>query len=177
MAIPSLLAVGWDGSFAATSFFSFFLYWVMGAFAAEMSVRAGSSNSLHWQWRVAGLFLLWLAFCRLASFPESHFVKSLLLAGIAAYVLYAWTSAESKLRDEGGTVTGALAWLGDRSYSLYAVHIPVIMLVLMGVAAGGWSGFFAERVMPLVAAGTMALWVYAGVERPSHQQATRVFAY
>jgi peptidoglycan/LPS O-acetylase OafA/YrhL len=72
-----------------------------------------------------------------------------------------------------------LAPIGDRSYSLYLIHYPVITLVFRVLVQILGHSPLALSAIVLVVAGALCLsteCLYRGVERPSHQWA-RAFRF
>lgn len=90
---------------------------------------------------------------------------------------FAWAlaaAAEAADAGVGGTAPGrAMLWLGDRSYSLYLLHFPVLALAWMGfwLAAPGltslpWSYPALQALLGGVLCCAAASWCYRLVERP-----------
>ena len=70
-----------------------------------------------------------------------------------------------------------LTWLGDRSYSLYAVHFPIALLVWAGIGRLGLG--HSAAVLATLAAGVplsvaVAHVCYRLVEQPSLRRVTAV---
>ena len=158
-------------------------YWWLGALAAEAAdapvARRGAALG-------AVALALYLAAGNLLHWRGLHLGLSLLLA-IAAAALLAWAVAREREAAEAQAAATALApaasaptaaprgfarfaqLVADRSYSLYAVHFPVLAAVALALPAG--SAWVA--VAPTAAALAAAWLLYLAVERPSHQLALR----
>jgi peptidoglycan/LPS O-acetylase OafA/YrhL len=69
-------------------------------------------------------------------------------------------------------LTGLLVWLGNRSYSLYLVHLPIIsgflLLASRFVAHPGKTGLFLLTVAFLGLIALAMEMCYCFVEKPSH---------
>ncbi|HWE96399.1 MAG TPA: acyltransferase [Tepidisphaeraceae bacterium] len=168
--------------FVSESFLSFFLYWVMGAWAADAFVRdQGAHRMLGWVCTLAA-FALNFAMCHVLHFRGAHVVTVPLSAAATACFLYSVMTAESRImpragaaRNLGGRVANWMASLGERSYSLYAVHTPLITLSCVAVAAMRGRGWTQSAERPLAAATIVivTLVVYELIEKPSHRLAKR----
>lgn len=83
-----------------------------------------------------------------------------LLAALTTVPVGGWNLATSK----------PLLWVGQRSYSLYAIHFPVLLIISVGLAAVGLSGgVLAAAVLALGTPASVgaAHLLYLRVERPS----------
>ncbi len=98
---------------------------------------------------------------------------------------FAWAlaaAAEAADAGVGRTVLGrAMLWLGDRSYSLYLLHFPVLALLWMALwlAAPGvtnlpWSYAMVQAVLGGALCCAAAAWCYRWVERPGISLAGRL---
>ncbi len=63
-----------------------------------------------------------------------------------------------------GIFRRVLLFLGDRSYVLYLIHMPLAKFVRQGL---GWDGFFLFSGYPLVLLFAAEL-IHSGIERPFH---------
>jgi peptidoglycan/LPS O-acetylase OafA/YrhL len=156
-----------------SSYLEFLLYWVLGAAAAEAFARAGGRRELRRGAGATALFLaLFFAWSLAVEVKGAHVVKTALLALATAALLYGLCLRESLADGKRGRALRWLSLVGDRSYSLYVVHTPVIAATIV---AANW--LFAAPESPwvrwaaaaLVLAATESL--YRGVERPSHRYA------
>lgn len=67
-----------------------------------------------------------------------------------------------------------LRWLGARSYSLYALHVPVLLLVYAATEAVGMDGWLQTASVTVIGIGgsvLVAMGAYRFVERPSMERA------
>ncbi|GAA0266258.1 hypothetical protein LNAOJCKE_3574 [Methylorubrum aminovorans] len=77
------------------------------------------------------------------------------LGGIAAVLLVGAAASARQARGEGAVTRAALA-LGDASYLLYLIHVPVLTLTASAVPAH-WSGFAYGLTAVMAALGLAAL--------------------
>jgi peptidoglycan/LPS O-acetylase OafA/YrhL len=96
----------------------------------------------------------------------SAFTWRVLVWGVpAALVVAAILSLEGKLR---GPISRALSRLGDASYSLYLVHLPVMTFLVLKLPrwidpkSAPWLSILLLTIVPIV----VAFAVYAVIERP-----------
>lgn len=162
-----LLVKGADPTWVGRSFYAFLLYWALGAWAAE---RFAQNRGRPFERRSAvfllGAFAGYVAIGLLVRFKGSHMLYSALLAAITA-----WGLTMLRPRAAGGRTiaTVVLEWIGLQSYSLYAVHV----LVLVVLAQMMWRGVVAAFA-PLAAIALATIALYRLVERPSHRLAVRI---
>ena len=171
------VALVWSGFPSAaveSTFLPFLLYWVMGAAAVELFARYRSNVHLRISVGITLLTLfLYLAFSYLVHFRGAHFFTTPILALHAAALLHTMMTAESRLR-RSGLVARALGALGQRSYSLYAVHTPVIALATAGFLSTDLRSLIGFRIAVVVAVAAVTEAVYRLVEAPSHRLAARL---
>jgi peptidoglycan/LPS O-acetylase OafA/YrhL len=170
-AVVVLRARGVDPVRLHGSYLEFLLYWILGAAAAESlaehPVRLGRESLL-----VAASWIACFAFSFVVQVKGAHVVRTLLFALSVAALLRLLVGWESAQTTPPGHLAGWFATIGERSYSLYAIHVPLLVFVLAGQHA---LGFDAQRgwgrwlSLPIIFAGTEL--VYRVVERPAHQLA------
>jgi peptidoglycan/LPS O-acetylase OafA/YrhL len=76
-----------------------------------------------------------------------------------------------------GRLPRPLMFVGDRSYTLYLTHVPVIVaasLVYSRLTGGGPAAALAAGLFRTAAVGAAAVVAYAAVEQPLHRGARRV---
>lgn len=149
------------------NYFEFLFYWILGACAVDMLYRRTIP------FRSAALiamtsFCVWFAYAHFVSFRGSHVVTTFLFAVAVAAMLYCLGALEAKhyLR---GSAMRIVSMLGKRSYSLYAVHTPIIALAMMiGRVSFFDAGSVAERWITLACVIVTTGFYYRLIERPSH---------
>jgi peptidoglycan/LPS O-acetylase OafA/YrhL len=157
-AIVAVLA-GADATWAAQTWYAFYLYWVIGLISVEFLYNRPGQVRLAW---VAAGFGLYVVLANLVQFRGAHYGKSALLAAWMGMVLIA--VSERSFRPHRLWVG-----LGEMSYTLYAVHIPLTAawVQFVGFATiGSQLAFFI-----FLFASTRVL--YKLVEAPSHALARR----
>jgi peptidoglycan/LPS O-acetylase OafA/YrhL len=173
----ALAYVGFNPTSTERSLFAFFFYWWLGAFAVELLAQARAKNNLgFWKWwLVIGSFGVFLLFSHNVHFKGSHYLKSLMLAGNAALLLYVWVGSENKGGLPIGRLRKGMAWLGERSYSLYAVHFPIITITTGLFTISGVRSWFPNHLVSLAAVLAVTFLSYKYIEYPSHQIAKSYF--
>lgn len=168
-----LRIAGVPPEFLHSSYLEFLLYWVLGTAAAEAFARAASRSALRRGALATACFLaLFFAWSFGVQAKGAHVVKTALLALATAALLFSLCLRQRLAERAPGLALRWLSAIGDRSYSLYVVHMPVIAATIV---AAGW--LFSAPEAPgvrwaaaaLAVAATEAL--YRGVERPSHRYA------
>lgn len=156
-----------------SSYLEFLLYWVLGASAAEAFARGGTRASVGRGAAASAVFAaLFFGWSYGVQVKGAHVVKTVLLALATAYMLYTATLRERLAGPSQGRLLSWLCALGDRSYSLYVVHTPVIGAAIVGCgwlfgdANASWVRWLAAT---LILVATAAF--YKTVERPSHRYA------
>lgn len=151
--------------------------WLLGALAAEWYVgnqrlpRVLSSRLA----AAAGLAGVWWLFAHRGGYGQlaGHpFAATDLVfdpaAGVAFFVLLCGCLAAERRHARTAAMTAGMAWLGERSYSLYLVHAPILGTAF--ALAAGLTGPAAGRIA--VAGGAVALSIgcaailYRYVEAP-----------
>jgi peptidoglycan/LPS O-acetylase OafA/YrhL len=163
------------------TYYEFLIYWVLGAAVAEVYVRCNSSRHLKRSCAVtafAGVLFVLYNFSA-ARFPEAlQVTRALMLAVFMACLLHLAMVYERVHGGAKGVVMRplmeALRRIGEASYSLYAVHTPVIGAILFV-----WAGVLGRhltwpaRLWPLIAVAAATGIVHMYVERPSQRFAKR----
>jgi peptidoglycan/LPS O-acetylase OafA/YrhL len=165
MALVALLIVALGGGFAATAsdaglrewwnngaFFGFVVYWWIGAACVSRPFAARA-------WTAAPFIAaLWLSLAVWTAYAGSGTVAPLVLE-VKKLAFAVLVGALITRIDSGrmGASLARLAPLGRASYSIYAVHGPVLLVLLV-------SGVHYLVAMALATAAGVA--VYAAIERP-----------
>jgi peptidoglycan/LPS O-acetylase OafA/YrhL len=164
------VALGIDGTWVSASVLTFDLYWVLGAFVAERYVQKQDNPSPMRLWRFSGMLIVYWIAARFLQFRGGHLLTTLLLAAAAGLAILDLTSATPRVP---GLLGGALAWVGERSYSLYAVHTPVLFLVWIAFVSTFRHASSLLSVLQVAAVFAVTIVLYESVERPSHHVARR----
>ncbi len=181
----SLVAVAWTHygrvEWAFTSTWGFLFFWWLGAFAAEFRALGRRLSAPRFWLYGAALVVLYAGFNTWVRYPAMSlfvgplvaelwglkFEGSALLAGpcFAALCMgLVWHI--DYVRVGSAWIWRALEWIGERSYSLYVVHIPTLGLTLWLLrGTEPWPTLFWLTV-PLLAVAVVALGMYQWVEAP-----------
>jgi peptidoglycan/LPS O-acetylase OafA/YrhL len=97
-------------------------------------------------------------------------------AGVAFGLLLVWTLSRESLSGRAGRVPSALAWLGERSYSMYLVHSPIVgtTFALTATLLAPAPARLAVALAASAAAVGAAALLYRYVEAPCTDFAKRV---
>lgn len=140
------------------------LFWYMGALAAHLWLKRG--------WVVRGWWLgagwaLFLGLKLLPSFYGRNMLKQAAWAAVCMLVIgwaLEWEKRHAGWKDR--LLPRVLRGIGGISYSLYAVHTPVILLVNWTMLMVIGSQSYAAQLALNLGLGLVATWVvYQGVER------------
>lgn len=140
------------------------LFWYMGALAAHLWYAR------NFRMRGLGVLLVWLLFLGTKALPAffgRNLLKQCLWAGVCTLLILWLVGREDKMlawRD--WPVIRVLRWVGQVSYSLFAVHLPIILLTtwtLLTFAPA--AGYLWQLVISGVACAAMTVAVYYGIER------------
>ncbi len=115
---------------------------------------------------------MFLAVSYVLDFKGSHYLKSTLFAIAISCLLYSWMTAESIRKKPSGRISVWLSKVGERSFSLYAIHTPVIGVAMTVLALTSIEGL-PMRIGSLLAVAVVTLAAYKYIEVPSHRLAGR----
>jgi len=139
------------------------LFWYLGALAVHWWVKR------QWivrGWWIGGAWALFLAFTLLPPFYGRNTIRQGIWAVVCTLIvgwLVAWEGRNQGKRDLAWS--RLLRWCGDISYSLYAVHTPVILLVNWAFLVGaGRPSYAPQLVTNLVLPIAVAIAVHRFIE-------------
>ena len=116
--------------------FAFLIYWWMGAFAVQVAADSKMQERVNLK-TLLFLYGGYLAICHLLKIngtPDMlmviHYLKSFVLAMVIAYFLaLLYIHKDIKPQGKHNVFTNIFLSLGEKSYSLYAIHYPIIGMV------------------------------------------------
>lgn len=165
--VIQLLRVDVSPFWVFNSIFMLGLFWYMGAYAAHLFLHGRDRV------RVWHLLAAWAGFIVLKNIP--HFYGLTLLTQ-AACALVCTLGILLVLRGELRSpalrehpLMRALRYAGDLSYTLYAVHTPIIMLVAWTLLHLGRTDYLLQLAAILTSVSAVVLAVHYGVERRFYQ--------
>jgi peptidoglycan/LPS O-acetylase OafA/YrhL len=162
-----LWLIGVNPVYAGISFWTFYLYWVIGAFMAEKYARAKAEISPSPKWRfVVYAFCGYLAASFFLRFTGSQIIRAMLFAMTVGLLIYSLMIAEQNREPRDSYLTMILEWIAERSYSIYAVQTPVIFTGMLILSAASISNWFVERGGTLLAVVVIAWLVHKYIEKP-----------
>ena len=130
--IAALRAKGFGLEFLISSYGELFLYWVIGIYFANSFYHRTGRGIYFFQSRqlLICLFIFYLFITHLVKIRGLFFVCSPLFAVIVGLFIYQILSEKRNANSFWAGVFRRLAYFGDRSYSLYAFHAPIILFVI-----------------------------------------------
>ena len=146
----------------------FMLLWGFGAFMAEYTTPGRPKFSF---WAPLGVVLINVVWSFALPARGDYVIKTLVTGaavGMALALAFDRERAAAAALVPPGKVRRSLAWLGERSYSLYAIHTPVIVLSAWALVSFSVSTGQAGVGGIVLAA---ALVLYNLVELRSHRLA------
>jgi peptidoglycan/LPS O-acetylase OafA/YrhL len=157
------------------NYFEFIGYWIIGVISAEVYGKNHLFEpAVLYKWK---LFLVFGYFCflllnTLAPFRGLHILTTLMLAILTGALLITMLIFENNKIKHSKTFQFSSV-LGARSYTLYAVHTPIVFLMLQYNNAFTifTTSFFPFLTLIIVLMATE--FIYRMVERPSQEYAKR----
>jgi peptidoglycan/LPS O-acetylase OafA/YrhL len=164
---------GIEPSWIQRNVFALLLYWWIGAFSAQC---AFGLRQRHMPGRLLALgYILYIVISHALQFKGSHFIKSgflaLLAGGFLGY-LVRWEDRRWN-RSEKSPLSRIFVYLGEQSYSLYVVHLPVLTILtplLFGSGPTGSIPYVTSFMAVLILSGVF----YAAIEKPSQELGVKV---
>lgn len=161
----AVLLLAWASPYwVFNSVFMLGLFWYGGAWAAHVFVTRG--------WRASGaqLGVAWAVFLLSKLLPYFYGLNILKQAAWAVVCVLGLTwvlgAEQRRVARAEGRVIGVLRYIGHLSYSLYAVHTPIIMLASWALLVGlGTRDYTLQLAATLVSSLAVTLLVHHGVER------------
>lgn len=157
-------------------YFEFVIYWIIGAVSAGIyASQSINRNGVHAKFAllVAFVFLFYVLMINFVNVKGFHVVTTLLLAITTGGLLIVMLTMESKFSKKHTKAAGYMAVLGERSYSLYVVHTPVIFSTLWFLSEHTKLPAFTYPMLTLILVFVSTELLFRLVERPSHQYAKR----
>lgn len=172
LSIAILRFQGVPPGFVHGTYLEFMLYWIIGAVCAEIFVHASHRRS-SMRWVKAMVLFLTATYFVLINFVNIkgfHVATTLLFALAAGAWLILVLYIEGGNKNPMGRIYRLLSFAGDRSYSLYAVHTPIIFLSIYLL---GSPNLLHEIYPWLILMITLfaAEAIYRFVEYPCHRYA------
>jgi len=132
----------------------------LGSLGALMSAHP-RNRELSVQRCIAPVSMITILFVVVNPLSSSHPGVDAVIACAATLLLLLFPSAWFSR----GVIANAIAWIGDRSYSLYLVHWPIfVFLSVANVAGGGLP--WRIRIMAILASLVAAYFMHRLVEQP-----------
>lgn len=156
----------------------FLVWWTVGAYAADFYKDNKEWSSSMYGWGLTAVLgvVMFLANHTL-SFRGSYYITVPLLALFTASLLASLLSAEHCGKIQDNVVIRVLSGLGVRSYSLYAIHMPILGLYALRLSESSMphSVVLADSLLiPFCLMFAATEFCYRYVEMPSHHAAKRL---
>jgi peptidoglycan/LPS O-acetylase OafA/YrhL len=168
-----------EPSWVQRNIFSFLVYWWIGAFAVQIV----SNNKDRGKFNLKTFFLLFIVYLFISHFfnvKGAHYLKSFILAIVTAYllaILYIYELSKNKSEKRQGKydfLTSLFSNLGERSYSLYVIHLPVLTVASYYLARYQITEGVFPYAAKIVAVTIFSAVFYYSIEHPFHRYAVKV---
>jgi peptidoglycan/LPS O-acetylase OafA/YrhL len=166
--------IGIDTNRLHGTYFEFLIYWIIGAVSAGAYATQNINRSgipLRLGMMITAGYFLYLALITYVKVKGFHVVTTLLLAFLTGVALISLLALESQFNQKQSRITGIMAALGARSYSLYVVHTPVIFTSLWFFNTHTKLQIVSYPPLALIAVFISTEVLFRLVERPSHHYA------
>ncbi len=163
---------GFDPVQMYSTFPRFLLYWVMGAVVAHYFYRKNTFAISTLSFSTTASFIALQLANQFLDVKGGYLIRVPLMAFFSAMILLLLLTVESR-RQIINPLFSLLAWIGERSYSLYVVHMPIVLFV-WGLTVGGLFTVvpvLGPRFLAFALSLGAMLFVYRRVESPSHRYA------
>jgi peptidoglycan/LPS O-acetylase OafA/YrhL len=178
IAVSRLLGV--DSTYINSTIFELIVYWVIGAFGAEIYSRKQKVviNNLY---ILCCMLLLSLALYSVTSnflwFKGFHIFGTFYFALLISGILIVAVTCEPviTISDCLKPIESLLSRIGSRSFSLYVVHTPSISFTITVLESNSPSWMPAYPIVTFIAVLSMTEIIYRCIERPSKEFAKAHF--
>lgn len=170
-----LLTTEVEQSWVQRNFFRLSLYWWIGAFFAEITFNS-ESKFLKFKKYFLGLvplmilYFIYYTFSHLINFQGAHIIKSLFVSVLGGILISTIVRAENrsnlKIKFYG------FEYLGSISYSLYAIHVPVVFFIYNSSKLNSLN-YSIQYFLIWFAVIIVTLFTYFFVEKPFHRIARK----
>lgn len=155
-AMVALLTMHIDSTWLGRSYYIMSLYWIIGAISADIVKKVDFRIGYQHHVGIVILFTAYIGLSHYLVFKGSHYLKSLMLAIWIGWLLVILVKSEQTVPPvRYGYFSKTLSIVGIESYSLYAIHLPVLYLM------SEWNPFIS-----LVSTLCSAFLLFNFVERP-----------
>ena len=156
----------------------FLVWWTIGAYAADFNKQDKEWGSSIFGWGLTALLGVVMCFGNhTLGFRGSFYITVPLLSLFTASLLVSLLSSEHCGKIKDNLVIRVLSGLGVRSYSLYAIHMPILGLYAFWLSESetAQSVMFADTLLiPFCLVFVLTELCYRTVELPSHHAAKRI---
>ncbi len=155
-AMSTLLMMRIDSAWLGRSYCIMSLYWIIGAVSSDIAKKDNVRIGYKHHAAIVILFIAYICVSHYLVFKGSHYLKSLMFAVWIGWLLVILVKSEQTVPPvRYGYFSKTLSIVGIGSYSLYAIHLPVLYLM------SKWNPFIS-----LVSALCAAFLLFNFVERP-----------
>lgn len=155
----------------------FLVWWAIGAFAADFYKQKKEWGSSISGWGITVVLGGAMCFANQAlSFRGSYYITVPLMALFTASLLVSLLSAEHSGKIKDTVVVRLLSGLGVRSYSLYAIHMPILGLYALWYSESSIANsiiFSDTLLLPFCLVFAVTECFYRCIEKPSHNSAKK----
>lgn len=165
-------AFHFDPVWIGRNYYALLFYWVIGAYAGSLfSTTRKRGKSTMKIWPLILFFITYVLIGNFINFKGAHFPKTIIFSVWFSWLLYAVCINDNS---QSGVVIKVICIpfvkIGQISYSLYCVQLPVIGMVL---SSSFLFSVFSPRIITLIITLLATLLCYFAIERPSLKFAVR----
>lgn len=177
-----LLFSNTDHTWIQRNIWALLSYWWIGALAVELCYgrfKHVSIKKIHFLF----IYLSYFIFCLTLHFKGIHLIKSLLFAMNVGFILMFLFQKEHTIKSKSNKSNAfftrikiVFTTIGEMSYSLYVVHIPILTMLHFYFFNFFQKTFFYKEIfycanILIVTIGTILLYYF--IEKPSHKYAQK----
>ncbi|WOO42910.1 acyltransferase [Rubellicoccus peritrichatus] len=174
MTLLPMVPSGW----AYESVPRFLVWWMIGVYAADWFKKHPTWGASMKGWMITILLaVVMIVLNSISDFRGAYLITVPVLALFSASLLISLLSSEFLGMIQGGVIVRAFSAIGLRSYSLYAVHMPVLglyYLVINKYNAPYYGAPQGSAFVPLLTIALVTELFFRYIELPSHSAAKRL---
>ncbi len=155
------------------SVFNYYIIWAIGAFISELvfgNIKINTDKILKLFFASLLLYVFCFFLMRHADAAWLKYIRMLLLSTTFGFFLYLVIKPEYKLKPNLLTQIfspfyNILSFIGNISYSIYAIHAPVLFLLITLFSGYGQWPIFSFPILIVV----LSYFTYLIIEKPTHE--------
>jgi len=109
-------------------------------------------------------FALYVVISKYMNFKGAHYIKSLMLAFWASFMFITLAFLETERNKSPGKLVLLLSDLGEKSYSLYEVHISLLVIIPLFVQRIPLENLWIQQFLIIIIAFLLVHIIYKTIE-------------